>query len=257
MKKRTGTLQQLSDEYLESLTHRHIVASNPMLGINPSTIQGCICPCIKEDTIVECACPICTGFECALKGLQIGMARARRHSQCEGCMEWAMALRDPHEFSAAIMCHKQELEGYELKSGKKLILRQLSCCLNARLGSTSPCSSCGIDKFLPTCSCLSRESLSMVVTWLKQQPTLEGKNHDIVKDRFRDYTGTLGEVLEVVIRTHKDYEYHRWRDFFLRHQFHLDCEHFDGEIELIVLADFASAMKLGAGVKVTCESDST
>ena len=156
------------------------------------------------------------------------------------------------------MCRKVTLDGFDLLSGKKLIIRCFPCCLSSPLDNVLPCASCGIDKLIPKCECLSTESLSATeITWLKQQETLEGKNHDIVKLRFRDYTGTLGEAMELIRSDQKDVAYHQWCKSFNRHQFHLDCDYFDGESEIVLLADFASAMTLGGGVKVVCESDST
>lgn len=256
-KKRTGTLSQLSAEYLQSKTHEQILAANPMLSISASTIQSCICPCITEETISECVCPICAGFESVLEGLDEGMAARRRETGCKECSSWASALKSPEALSNYSMCAERKYEGFDLSSGKELILRPFCCCLSVPIDSSGPCPACGIQTKLPTCSCVSPEALSKSQTWLKQQPTLEGKNHDIVKDRFRDYVGTVGEAYEEVISNHKGYELHRWRDYFMRHQFHLDCENFDGESEIVVLADFASAMKLGSGMKVVCESDYT
>ena len=79
-KVRSATVGQLSQEFLESETYRQITASNPMLSICASSIQGCICPCIKEETITECACPKCSSFEFLTKGIFDGMTNVRRQN---------------------------------------------------------------------------------------------------------------------------------------------------------------------------------
>jgi len=257
---RSATLGQLSREFLESETYSQITSSNPMLSICASTIQGCICPCIKEETITECACPKCSSFDFLTKGVYEGITSVRRQTGCTdaACAAWTASLRNQDMFFDATMCSKVTLDGFDLLSGKKLSIRRFPCCLSSQLDNVSPCVSCGIEKVIPKCECFSTDSLSSTqITWLKQQETLEGKNHDVVTLRFRDYTGTLGEAMELICNDYKNVAFHQWCKSFNRHQFHLDCDYFDGDTEIVLLADFASAMKLGGGVKVVCESDST
>jgi hypothetical protein len=104
---------------------------------------------------------------------------------------------------------------------------------------------------------MSAASLDSEQSWLKRQPTVEGKNYDVVKDRYRSYTGTLREALGVVLSTHRAVEAHKWEDYYSRRQYHLDAEHFDGETEAMLTMDFSSALIMGAGFRVVCESDAT
>jgi hypothetical protein len=65
------------------------------------------------------------------------------------------------------------------------------------------------------------------------------------------------ELLASVQAKLKPFLYHKWLARFIRRQFHLECDHFNGIREAVLLADFATAMILGSGFKATCESDAT
>ena len=246
----------LAAEFLESKVHHQVQQQIPGASISANRVKQCICPCIKPKTIVECACPTCVAFDCALRGLNKAMASRRKETGCLDCSEWATALRSSSHFSDAAFCKAEVLPGCEL-NGNDLYLRPLACCLSDPLDAVAPCARCGIEKALPTCSCLSAEALAQPCSWFKHQEKLEGKHLDQVNIRLARYDGTVGECLEQVRSTYKSTQEHRWRSKFLRRQFHLDCAHFDPDTEAVVHADFSSAMQLGAGHKATCESDAT
>ena len=89
-----------------------------------------------------------------------------------------------------------------------------------------PCHSCAVAAKLPrgTCACFSDENLASRSTWLKRQPTLEGKNHDKITSRLRTYSGSVMELLESVEARVKPYQHHLWNARFIRRQLHLDCD---------------------------------
>ena len=116
----------------------------------------------------------------------------------------------------------------------------LACCLRTSgdlpHGNVPPCKECGISTILPppgSCACLSEAQLETKWTWLKRKDTLEGKDQDQVKKRLRRHTGTIGELLQSIQDDYKPFLLHRWLCRFIRRQFDLDCENFDGETEVI------------------------
>ena len=239
-----------------------IMEDNPHLRISVNEIMKCICPCIAPDLIKECACPTCTDFECTLSALRKCLASRRLEQRLEEscgqeCAAWAQAIKDPTSFRDFVTCERSELPGFECASKRGFSCHPYSCCIEASQPGVEVCGKCGIDRFLPKCACFNSESMAKEWTWLKRQTTLEGKNHDQVQNRLRNYTGTLGELLKWVQENYKDYLHHTWRARFLRRQFHIECDTYDGKRDAVLLADFASAMKLGCGFKGTCESDST
>ena len=256
-KVREASLADLAEEYLHSETHGRIVRENPALSIDASTVQSCVCVCIKEDVVDEFSCPTCTSFECVLQGLSKACAARRRRVPCGACDVWVQALKSTEALSEAGMCARRPLLGYALQDAGELIIRPVECCLNAPFGSVKPCEKCGVRKLVPLCSCMSDDALSEECAWIKKQPTVEGKNHDVVKDRFRRYRGTVGEALETVLSTHRDPQFHLWRNFYIRRQYRLEAIYFDQDTECVITCDFASAMILGAGFRSVCESDST
>ena len=114
-----------------------------------------------------------------------------------------------------------------------------------------------LRSFCQACSCFSATALAKPAKWIKQQPTVEGKNQDVIKNRFRLYEGTVAEALNIVCTTYRQVELHKVDDIMIRRQFHLTNETFDEETEVVVNADASSAMTLGAGYRVVCESDAT
>ena len=142
-----------------------------------------------------------------------------------------------------LCCPEAPLKGFKLPNEyEDFSLVPIACCLNTSSdlphGRVQPCTSCGIDRLLAkatgSCSmCLDDEVLkSEQMTWLLRQPTLEGKNHDQVKQRLRNHVGTAKELLDSIRHDYKDFLLHRWNVRFIRRQFNLDCEHFDEDTEV-------------------------
>lgn len=259
-RKNEMALEQLAAEYLASETHAQNILDNPFLQIEAKTIQGCVCPCIKEAKVDEFACPYCVGYYCVLKGLCKAVAAELKTRGCRDpcCARWAHALTDSDALSELSCCERIELHGYTAEGvAQPLRLFPRRCVLSKAENGVSPCTACGIDKIIPSCLCMGAEALLKPASWLKRQPTVEGKNQDVVKDRFRMYTGTVDEALKTVVGMHRPTELHKWDDKFTRRQFQLDAATFDGDTEAVIYADASSAMKLGAGYRVVCESDST
>ena len=145
-------------------------------------------------------------------------------------------------------------------SDEDFTIRPLRCCVSpGEVPDLGACPGCALGVKLPKCGCdcFSTENLAKEITWLKRQPTIEGKNHDKVTPRLRTYKGTVGDLLASVEAKTKPYLYHVWLARFTRRQFHLDCDYFDPDTEAVLLADFSTAMILGSGYKATCETDAT
>ena len=143
------------------------------------------------------------------------------------------------------------MPGMERKgSTEEFFMRPLECCIvKPRPLCDSGqmlqlCMLCGMDKKLPErCGCFSPASLDKEVTWLKRQEQVEGKMGNERKVmRLRDYRGTLRELLAQVKGSYKSVLYHRFCFRYTRRQHQLDCDHIDPITEVIILADFASAM---------------
>ena len=225
------------------------------LSISDPQIAQCVCPCIRPETIKDCACPICVDAECEIRAVRENLGC----KTCEGG-DWCKAVVSTSAFARAVSCPDAELAGMERRgSNEPFRIRQLECCVSiGEVPGVLPCANCTMEARLPIgqCQCFSEASLSRNVTWLKRQDTVEGKNCDRVLQRLRSYSGPLGDLIKSLRARAKPLLHHLWRARFLRRQFHLDCDNLS-ENEAIFLADFASAMVLGAGFKSTCESDST
>ena len=71
------------------------------------------------------------------------------------------------------------------------------------------------------------------------------------------HTAPLADLIEQVDAASKATLAHKFRVHYLRRMFELDLDHYDPVKEAVVLADFASAMKLGSGFRGTCEGEAT
>jgi hypothetical protein len=260
------------------------------LKISQPQITQCICPCIHEELIKECACPYCADIECELRALRTQFVQCK--NKCESCKAWKGAISSVEKWLAHFSCSDEVLEGYErCGSTEQFTIRPFRCCLDpsdAKL--TTPCSKCSdVKLMLPfgTCESFSKNNLEKDVTWLKRQPTIEGAKHDKLVSRLRKFKGKLSDLIESIFKKTKPFMAHLWRCRFIRRQFHLDCDFFDAATEAVILADFASQMvsfiefifsgcfichtnlhtniqiyllalkKLGSAYKGTCESDAT
>ena len=212
---------------------------NPSHHISLGQIIQCICPCISPDKIKECACPICTDFAEALRGLDGAIG-------CHSCRSspFKQALASPFVFSSAVSCDEETIDGMQRRdSSEDFKIRPFRCVIKEPVDRVSPCTHCGFEKLQrPNCSCFGEHNLEKEVTWLKRQETLEGKNHDQVNMRLRKYKGTVSELLRWVESEYKGYMEHMYRARYNRRQFHLDCDYFDEETEAVLLMDFSSAM---------------
>lgn len=220
----------------------------------------CICLCVKPEKIADCACPVCVDMDCEVRALrnELGCSSCKDDAQSSA---WLKAVSSTAEFADHASCAKKAIPEMR-RSGhdEDFYMRPFECCVRAGdVDGVTPCEVCTIDNVLAhgECECFSERNLSKPVVWLKRQSTIEGKNHDIVTTRLRSYKGTLRELLESVKARTKPYLHHTWLARFLRRQFHLDCDNYCGRTEVVILADFASAMILGIGFKATCESDAT
>ena len=254
---RRGSKADLALDYRNSETCAEYESKNPGVHINNADIQLCICPCIKPETIRECACPECVEVDCERRALGDVIG-------CPRCKDgpWGRALASVSSLAAATSCPNEVLHGMRLPdSSEDFQMRPLRCCVSApgEVPGVIPCPACSIELTLPShdCPCFSEKQLSTNVVWLKRQPTIEGKNRDRVVERLRSFKGTVGELLRSFKGRVKWYLRHMWRARFTRRQLRLYCEYFDPATEAVALMDFASAMVLGSGYKSTCETDVT
>lgn len=227
------------------------------LAISDEEIARCICPCIEPEKIFECACPICTDMACELKALRGAIGCC---ATCKGG-PWSAALASVSAYERATSCPDEKIDCMRRAgSDEDFTIRPLRCCVSpGEVPDLGACPSCALGVKLPKCGCdcFSTDNLAKEITWLKRQPTIEGKNHDKVTPRLRTYKGTVGDLLASVEAMTKPYLYHVWLARFTRRQFHLDCDYFDPDTEAVLLADFSTAMILGSGYKATCETDAT
>jgi hypothetical protein len=259
---RRGSVAMLSREYLLSETFAWYQRLFPGHSISEVTIQRCICHCIKEEVVSECACPLCADMEVLIRGLRKHFGKGCKNKDCSDCNQWLQALSSVNAWMDHVSCSPEELQGYERAGSEdKFYLRPLKCCLEVgeAVGFIRHCKDCTFDKKLPQgrCSAFSKEKMDSMVTWLTRQPTVEGPKLDRLVSRLRDYHGKYSELVEMTKKKTKPYMRHLWRCRLLRRCFHLDCEFFDGDTEAVILADFASQMVFGSGYKSTCETDST
>jgi len=229
----------------EYLLFRYL-RTHPGHSISRSTIQSCVCECIKPDTIKECACPTCTDFQVALKAL-------RGVIKCNSCEKtWGAALQSTTSFEDHVCCKEEVMHGMRRKKSpdEDFHMRPLECTISSPLSlggpgqNLLPCKSCGMAKNLPeNCPCFSSSSLDRQVTWLKRQQRVEGKPGALrTVMRLCNYRGTVRELLAQVKDTYKALLYHRFCFRYTRRQHQLDCDYFDPITEALILADFASAM---------------
>jgi hypothetical protein len=225
------------------ITYRHI-KDNPGVSISKAQIQQCICPCIAEEKITECACPICTDLACEVRALRENIKNSNHH--CVSCDPWILAFASTESLVRCLSCADEKLDSMNrLNSTEDFHMRPLRCCVSDEdIDDLKPCCTCTFERKLPKgkCATFSENNLNKEVIWLKRQPTIEGKEHNRVVDRLRSYKGTLRELLDSVERKTKPFMYHLWKCRFIRRCFHLDCDFFDAQTEIVILADFASAM---------------
>ena len=74
--------KELAESYMESEQHRLIMLSDPTLKFNVKTAQECICDCIFECKVLECICPVCTGFRFKQKAWDLMRTEARKTEVC-------------------------------------------------------------------------------------------------------------------------------------------------------------------------------
>jgi len=119
---------------MESECHRLIMESDPQLKFNVRTAQECICDCIKECKVLECICPVCTGFKYKLQAWYDMRNEARKTEicSCSLCIE-SSKWRTPHGLSAwrcASTCGKFPHPNLENPAdGSIPMFNRLTCCL--------------------------------------------------------------------------------------------------------------------------------
>ena len=92
---------ELAESYMKSEQHRMIMAADAELKFSVRTAQECICDCIKECKVLECICPVCTGFRYYLTAWHEIRTEARKTDVC-ACLEciegspWRRALENHH-----------------------------------------------------------------------------------------------------------------------------------------------------------------
>ena len=256
---RRATKTEIAEQYLDSETHRRIIESNPLLSIDVATITSyCFCPCIEEEKAKDCACPICTDFSMQLVAMRGVLSASRSANKCQddACLRWHDAAASSRAFADAALCTEKPFAGCEYKDDQAFMLRRPGC---VGAGGATPCGNCGVGKRLPlpSCKCFDDAAMAKHVTWLKRQGHVEGKDYDRVVERLMKHSGEWRALLNDATLAAPEALLHKFDARLLRRLFHVDCESFDPETEAVILADFASAMKLGSGFKGTCESDAT
>lgn len=92
----TGTKQQLVSAFISSDVYSNY-KSRTGLTLGERTVKGCICPCIKEATLLDCVCPMCVEFRYLLKAWhkQRQVWHQTTPCRCSGCRgpRWVSRLQ--------------------------------------------------------------------------------------------------------------------------------------------------------------------
>jgi hypothetical protein len=92
----TGTKLQLVSAFISSDVYSNYTNRTGMT-IGERTVEGCICPCIKEATLLDCVCPMCVEFRYLLKAwhTQRQVWHQATPCRCSGCQgpRWVSRLQ--------------------------------------------------------------------------------------------------------------------------------------------------------------------
>ena len=92
----TGTKKSLVESFLSSDIYSNWCSRSSMR-IGEKTAKGCICPCIKEATLLDCVCPMCVEFRYLLKAwhTQRQVWHQATPCRCSGCQgpRWVSRLQ--------------------------------------------------------------------------------------------------------------------------------------------------------------------
>ena len=117
-----GHKQDLAQLFLNSPEYRAWQEDNPGLKVGKSTVQACICPCMRPAKVTECACKICTEMEAVIRAWAVQRSRwhARETCSCPGCVdpkqkqEYMRASKDLRTFRDVCLCGKVPFPGLAL-----------------------------------------------------------------------------------------------------------------------------------------------
>ena len=212
-------LEELAASYMESATHAAIMQGDPLLKLNIKTAQECICDCIKECTVLECICPVCTGHKFRLEAWDKMRNDARKtepNCACPQCLhgtKWRSASLNTSAWREASTCGKTLFVDLENPAdGSTPRFNHLRCSLLPKKMSNKrkrelgipdddtrldhyppyagdPCSHCGWESFAPA-NC-PIEMSDTPCTWTELQE--KGPNGEAI---YCDYVGTRKELFK-------------------------------------------------------------
>jgi hypothetical protein len=257
---------ELAESYMESEQHRLIMASDPELKFSIRTAKECICDCIKECAVLECICPVCTGFRYKLVAWDEMRNEARKTETCvcPQCMEgtqWRNASKNPSAYREASTCGK--VDHPDLANPANGVIprfNKLQCSLLPKVMSKKrkretgaadgvpdfyppcaggPCDMCGWDSFSPV-YCTVEMSDSKNCTWFELQVDKGPKGEAV----YCKKTGTRRELLACIKRDGPIYNYHMFVNQWTSWSIMLRHETFDGVSEIDITADWAAGYKM-------------
>ena len=260
-----GTKKELVESFLESKENEQYVSETGDK-IPEKVVQRCICPCMRQGTLNQCACKVCVGFKLALQAWDKERNKWHKDTpcKCSGCSHkesfeaYMAASKSPSAFRKACCCPKKEYPDLALPHLPDTIpeFYDLSCCKveDRKPSHLETCEECGWDQKLywNPGSCI--EHTDDKVKWKEWQDTQDG---DHVRSVLRIKEGTRAELLQFIRRLHRKYLYHKWIDQITRHQEQLDVATFNGKDTTICKVDFAAKVNLDSEATGCCEFNTT
>ena len=147
----TGTKLQLVSAFISSDVYSNYTNRTGMT-IGERTVEGCICPCIKEATLLDCVCPMCVEFRYLLKAwhTQRQVWHQATPCRCSGC-------QGPQLISNNKLCCFRRYQAYRRASKSVSDFRRaISCGRVPQPHLTLPYLPEEVPEFYPLACCGSK-----------------------------------------------------------------------------------------------------
>lgn len=271
---RHGTMDEIVDWVLASEELDTYLQSHPYTQVSRRLIRECICPCIRPARTKQCVCPLCWEFGEKREVFKSCMAEIRKTTPCACCNSkspFVQAFQSGTAFRSAVCCKPEAYAGLAMPHNAAYtpMFYRLPCCV-VELTETittiphhycRPCTNCGLEFITPPegCPTMSPENLATEAKWQKRQLELfrDRRGRWTEQPVLKEYIGTVGELWQEIQNDYKAYLLHRWVVDWTAWQFKLDVATFDGNSEILVLADFANQFTMHGPAMRTCEQGKT
>ena len=214
-----GSKKELVQCFFDSAEYKQWKTDNPGETLGESSVQRCICPCIKPAKLNECACKICVEFQYGLKAWNDQRKDWHKSEKCTcyGCTSKQFGLymgasASESAFRAACCCPKVERPHLTLPHlpDSTPAFYQLKCCKasNSTPNHIDTCRECGWHnnrRLYKYGGCIERNDEP--ATWMQWQDTEANENTRSVP---RGKKGTRKQLLDHVFSLHRKYLFHKW-----------------------------------------------